>query len=47
MEERYSIDAAHPVLKRVIKFNLSKEEFDNWMKELKEYGYEDIIVKKG
>lgn len=38
---KYNIDAVHPVLKRVVKFNMSYEEMTKLYKELLDVGYED------
>ena len=43
---KYTIDAVHPVLKRVIKHGLLESEKDKLITELKSLGYEDIQVEK-
>lgn len=46
--KKYNIDAVHPVLRRIIKFNLTKEQLTELLSDLENYGYEktDMIIKE-
>ena len=45
-ERHYNVDAVHPILKRVVKFNLSKQEMFELVEDLVYNGYDldDILV---
>ena len=44
--KKFNVTANHPTFKRIDKFNISKIEKDNLLKELKAYGYENIKVEE-
>lgn len=45
--EKFSIDAVHPVARRVVKSNLSFNEFKKLLVELIQNGYRDIEISRG